>query len=153
MRFLGFIFILAVILAGVGYYQGWFTVSTVNAGSGNEVQVGVDTGKIGDDAHAAADRLSELSAEAVEVVKSLGRKVSPEESELEGTLSTVDVASRRFTLTVGSRAIDLQVPAAVTITRDGEGVGFDQLRPATRAKCVFTTVGESRRLSRIEILR
>ena len=152
MRVLGFLFILALIIAGVGLYQGWFSVSTVNAGGKNEVRLGVDSDKIGSDTKAAADKIGELSAKAVDAVKSLGRKVSTDETELEGTLSSVDAASRSLTLTAGSEAFDLHVASAVAITRDGRVLDFGELRAAMIAKFVFTTAGEARRLSRIEVL-
>jgi hypothetical protein len=152
MRFLGFIFVIVVILAAVGYCRGWFSVTTTHAGGRSEVTLGVDNEKISDDTKSATDRLGELSAKAVEAVKSLGRTVSANASELEGTVTAVDPAARDLTVVASSKAIDLHVPIAVPIRRDGESVAFGQLHPATRVKLSFEHAGDNRRLSRIDIL-
>ena len=153
MRALGFVFLLALIVGGVGIYQGWFTFGSVSAGGKNEVHLGVDGDKIDTDAQAAAKKLGELSAKVWESVKSLGRKVGPDETELEGTISTVDAATRNLTLSSGAETLDLHVDPAVVITRDGQAADFAALQAAMRAKFVFSSAGESRRLVRIEILR
>lgn len=152
MRFLGFLFAIVLVVAVVGYFRGWFSVTTTHAGGKSGVTLGVDNDKMGDDTKAAAVRLGELSAEAVEKVKSLGRTVSAEESELEGVLTAVDLAARDLTVTASSQKIDLHVPTGVAITRKGQGAGFEQLRPTTRVKLSFEHAGDGRRLSRIEIL-
>lgn len=152
MRLFGWLFSVVLILAVVGYFRGWFSVTTTHAGGKDEVTVGIDSEKIGDDTDAVASRLSELSAKATEKVKSLGRTVGPDASELEGTLTAVDSAARVLTLTISSQAIELHVPAAVPITRNGKTVGFEQLLPATRVKCSFQHTGDDRELTRIQIL-
>lgn len=81
-----------------------------------------------------------------------GPRGGPDESELEGTLTAVDPTARELTLTANSEAIALHVPAAVSITRDGKSVGFEQLLPATRVKCSFQHAGDVRKLARIQIL-
>jgi len=152
MRFLGIVFVIVLILAVVGFFRGWFSVTTTHAGGKSDVTLGVDNGKIGDDAKAAASRLGALSATAADKVKSLGGNAGPEESELEGTLTAVDPAARGLKVTAGAQTLDLHVPTAVPITRDGGSVGFEQLRPATRVKLSFKHAGEDRKLSQIEIL-
>jgi hypothetical protein len=152
MRLLGWLFLIVLLLVGAGYFRGWFSFTTTHAGSKNEITVGVDNEKIGDDTKAIATGLSELSAQAAEKVKSLGRAVGPDESELEGKLTAVDPTARDLTLTANSEAIALHVPAAVSITRDGKSVGFEQLLPATRVKCSFQHAGDVRKLARIQIL-
>lgn len=152
MRFLGFIFAIVLVVAAVGYFRGWFSVTTTHAAGKSGVTLGVDNDKLGDDTKAVAGRLGELSAEAVEIVKSLGRTVGAEESELEGVLTAVDLAARDLTVTASSQTIDLHVPTGVAIMRKDESAAFEQLRPATRVKLAFKHVGDDRRLSRIEIL-
>lgn len=153
MRFLGFVFVLILLLAAVGYFRGWFSVTTTHAGARSDVTVAVDKNMIGDDAQAAASKLGALSAKAVEKVKSLGRTVSASESELDATVKAIDSAARDLTVTANSQTIDLHVPSDVPITRDGSSVGFDQLHPATRVTLSFKQAGEDRKLSRIVILR
>jgi len=152
MRYLGFLFVIVLLLAIVGYFRGWFSVTTTAAAGKTGVTLGVDNDKIADDTKAAGAKVGELSAQAAEIVRSLGRKVGSEESELEGTLTAVDLAARDLTVTASSRTIDLHVPTGVPIMRDGKSAGFDELQPATRVKLSFKHAGDDRRLSRIEIL-
>jgi len=152
MRFLGFLFIIALVVAAVGYFRGWFSVVTVHAGGKDEITLGVDNDKIRDDTDAAAIRLGRLTAKAAEAVKGLARKVGSEESELDGTLTAVDRVSRSLTVTASSQTIELRVPDSVPITRDGVEVGFEPLHPTMRVRLGFKHAGSDRRLSRIEIL-
>lgn len=153
MRIFGYLFVLLLLVAVVGFFRGWFSVSTTHAAGKGGVTMEVDKDKIGEDATATAARLGELSSQAMEKVKSLGRKVGSEESELEGTLTLVDLTARDVSVSAGSETIDLHVPTGVTITSNGESVGLEQLRTTMRVKLSFEHVGEGRRLSRIEILR
>src|SRR5262245_54227686 len=97
MRLLGFAFLVVLVLIGVGYVRGWFSVSTSHAAGKSDVTVGVDGNRIDADARTAANKLGELSAKAAEVVKSLGRKVSADETELEGSVASTDQNARDLT--------------------------------------------------------
>lgn len=152
MRFLAFLFVLVVVFAVVGYFRGWFFVSTTHAGGKGEITVGMDGDKLRDDGNAAAAKLGQLSAQGLEKVKSLGRTVSPAESEIEGTLTAVDAPAHEVTLTASAQTIQLHVLLTVPITKEGKDVGFEPLRPGTNVKVFFQHVGDDRRLSRIEIL-
>jgi len=153
MRILGFLFLIVLLLTAVGYFRGWFSVSTTHAAGKSDVTVGVDQDKMRDDARAAAAKIGQLSAKAAAAVKSLGRKAGPDESDLEGNVKAVDVAARDLTLTSGTETIDLHVPTGVPITRHAATVGFEQLLPATRVKLTFKHAGDERSLARIEILQ
>jgi hypothetical protein len=147
MRLLGFLFVLVLIVAAVGYVRGWFSVTTTHAAGKGGVTFGVDSEKIADDAKAAGAQVGELSAKAVEGVKSMGSDTS----EVEGTITAVD--GRDLTLTTSSQKMALHVPSGVPILSNGESVGFEQLHPASRVKLSFKHAGEDRSLTRIEILR
>lgn len=153
MRFLGFLFIIVLILGVVGAFRGWYSVTTNHADDKTAVTVNVDDGKIREDGKAAASRLGDLTAKAGDKAKTLGHKASADESEIEGTVTAVDATARDLTVNAGSRTLQLHVPPAVTISRDGESVAFDQLRPAARARFSFKQAGDDRTLSRIEIVR
>ena len=152
MRILGLLFLIVLVVAGIGYFRGWFSVTTAHAAGRKEIIVGVDDEMIDDDTKAVATALGDLSAKAAEALKSLGRKVGADETELDGVLTAVDHAARDLTLTAGGKAIELHVPAAVSITRDGTKVGVDQLLADMRVKCTFQYAGDRRRLLRILIL-
>lgn len=151
MKLLGFVFLLVLVLAAFGYFRGWFSVTTAHAGGANEVTLTIDQDKLSGDTSAAAAGLGRLSARALEAVKSLGRKVGPGESELPGTIETVDLAARNLKVNVGTETIDLQVPAAVPITRNAVAMGFEQLVPAAKVKLFFKDDGQDRKLARIEV--
>lgn len=151
MRFLGFVFVVVLILAGVGYSLGWFSVSTSQASGKRDVTLEVNERKLGDDTRAVTDRLGELTAKAVHAIKSLGRK-TVEGSELEGTLASVDAAARDLAVTVGGETHEVHVPSAVPILKEGESVGFEALRPAAHVKLSFTGAGDRWTLTRVDIL-
>lgn len=151
MKALGFVFLLVIVIAVFGYFRGWFTVTTAHASGNNELTVTIDREKMGDDTRAATSEVSSLSARALEAVKSLGRKAGPDESELPGTIETIDLAMRNLLVDVGTQTIDLHVPVGVSITRDGAAMRFEQLSPAAKVNLFFKEEGEDRRLARIEV--
>lgn len=152
MRLLGYLIVVIVGLAVIGYFRGWFAVSTTHAAGRDEVTVAVDRDRAEADAKAASAKLGQLTAKAVAAVKSLGTKVSAVESTLEGTLTAVDQAARDLTVTAGGEAFALHVPTGIPVTRNGAAAGFEQLQPTKRVKLAFRHAGEDRYLTRIEIL-
>ncbi len=152
MRFLGFIFILVLILAVVGYFRDWFSVSTSHASGKSDVTLEVDSKKLGADAKAAADGVAVYSGKAVEGVKALVGKGTAEATDLEGALTAVDAVARDIVVTVDSKTHDVHVPSGVPVTRAGDKVGFEALRPGARVKLSFSHVGDVRNLTGIEIL-
>ena len=60
-RFLGSLVILALIIAAVGYYQGWFNVSTGSQDQKNNISFSVDKEKLRQDADKAAKGLENLA--------------------------------------------------------------------------------------------
>lgn len=45
LRFLGLLVVLALLVAGFGYYQGWWTVETKDGKEGYDIKVNVDKGQ------------------------------------------------------------------------------------------------------------
>lgn len=134
MRVLGFLFVIALIVAAIGLYRGWFSVRTTQAAGKSGVELKVDKDKMSDDTRAAAEQVGRLGAKAAEKIKSLARKVGGQESELEGTITAIDVAARDLTVATADNTVDLRVPAGVQVRRDGMVVGFDELRTGARVK-------------------
>jgi hypothetical protein len=62
MHLLGFLFVILLLLAAVGYSRGWFAISTTHAAGKEDVTLAVDQGKMLDDARAAGSKLGQLSA-------------------------------------------------------------------------------------------
>lgn len=63
-RLMGAIVITLVIVAGVGYYMGWFQFSTNQSGQKSNIEISVDKQKIREDAEAAKKKAEELKDKA-----------------------------------------------------------------------------------------
>ena len=60
-KFLGTLVILVVIVAGVGFYRGWFDVATDDQPGATNVELKIDKERIKQDAQAAAEKARELT--------------------------------------------------------------------------------------------
>ena len=95
MKSLGFLFIVAIVIAAVGYYRGWFSVSTVDAGGNPGVTIGVDKGKLGDDAKSWTTKAGSSTAKALEGVTEPGPGLGADTSPFEAALVEVVAVERR----------------------------------------------------------
>ena len=55
-KFLGTLVILALIVAGIGFYRGWFAVSTEDQPGETNVELKIDKDKIKQDADAVKEK-------------------------------------------------------------------------------------------------
>jgi hypothetical protein len=148
MRVLGFLFLIVLIIAVVGVFRGWFTVTTTShAGENKNVSVGVHPDRVRED----AARLAELPERVAAQVRAMGKKVGTDESEVEGSVVTADAAVRRLAVTSGGETLELVVPTTVRVERAGDSVEFDQIRAGSRVRLRFRHDGEARSLTRVEI--
>lgn len=152
LRLFGFLFLVVLVLAGVGYVRGWYSFGTVEAGGKTGVTVEIDRDKIGKDTAAAADKLAALSAEAAEKIRGLATKSADGTSTVEGSVVAVDVAGRSVRLDAGDAAVDLRVPAGAAIVRDGADVTLADLETGTRVRVTVGQQDSSLRVERIEVL-
>ena len=157
MKILGFLFLIVLLVAVVGWFRGWFSVTTAHAGT--HVTVHVDEGKIRDDSRSAAESIADTSEKIAAVVKSVGHRTTTAESTLHGTITAVDMVARDLMVRVDSDdrgaappTLRLRVPTALAITRDGASVGFEQVRLGDRVCLTFVDADADRRLARIELL-
>ena len=69
-RFRSLLIVLAIGVAGIGYYRGWFTVSGSREAVSHKVDVNltVDPDKVKADAQTVKDKASELTGEVKEGV-------------------------------------------------------------------------------------
>ena len=69
-RFCSLLIVLAIGVAGIGYYRGWFTVSGSREAVSHKVDVNltVDPDKVKADAQTVKDKASELTGEVKEGV-------------------------------------------------------------------------------------
>ncbi len=68
MRTLGAIFLILAIIAGVGFYRGWFRVASNDADANSEITLTVDKDKIQDDRAAATEKVEDIGHDAKEMV-------------------------------------------------------------------------------------
>ncbi len=75
-RFCSLLFVLAIIVGGVGYYRGWLTVSGSREADGNQLDVSVklNRNKVQTDVEAFDARALELGREAHQSVKQFGKQ-------------------------------------------------------------------------------
>ena len=70
-RLYAVVIVLALIVVGVGFYRGWFALSSSTADQGNNkvnVNLTVDPDKMKEDAEAVQGRTAELTGQAKEAV-------------------------------------------------------------------------------------
>ena len=60
-KFLGTVMILVLLIAGVGFYRGWFDVTTDDEPGVTNVELTIDKEKISQDAEAAKAKARELA--------------------------------------------------------------------------------------------
>ena len=74
-RLYAVVIVLALIVVGVGFYRGWFALSSSTAGQGNNkvnVNLTVDPDKMKEDAEAVKGRTAELTGNLTERAKGSG---------------------------------------------------------------------------------
>jgi hypothetical protein len=149
MRFLGFLFLLLLIAAVVGAFRGWFTVTTTtHAGETKDVTLGVHTDRMRED----AAKLAEVPEKVAAQVRSIGKKVNADETEVEGSVVSADAITRRLVVRSGVESLELDVGSSVRIERAGTSESFDRLHAGTNVRLRFRHDGDARKLARIEIL-
>lgn len=74
--FCSLLIVLAIIVGGVGYYRGWFTVSSGREADGNQLDVSVklNRDKVQADVDAIDARALELGRDAQQSVKQFGNR-------------------------------------------------------------------------------
>jgi hypothetical protein len=68
MRFLGLLVILAALVFGVGYYQGWFRLSSHSTDGRAAITLTVDKDKVSADKQTAQDKVQELGHQTKDAV-------------------------------------------------------------------------------------
>jgi len=83
--FMGLLFVAALCLIGLGFYRGWFTLSSPRDAGSNKVNVNlaVDPDRMKEDAEKASDKAAALTGKVAEEAKELGDqardKASPDD--------------------------------------------------------------------------
>ncbi|MEZ5964567.1 MAG: hypothetical protein R3F56_12030 [Planctomycetota bacterium] len=105
-------FVLLIILVGtvgLGYYRGWFGVSTAEAGGKKGLVLTWNADKVKADMAQAGSKLKSMSQGVVDKIKGKAKEVSATVSELEGTITGVDATTHTVTLDSDGNSIPLVV--------------------------------------------
>lgn len=76
MKIFGALFVLLVVVAAIGFYQGWFSMSSSKGNSGNrkvDVNLTVDGDKMQADADAVKEKVEELTGKAKDAAGKLNQ--------------------------------------------------------------------------------
>ncbi len=76
-RFSSLLIVFAIIVVGVGFYRGWFTVSGGREAETHKVDVNltVDTDKVKEDVETVKDKATELTGKTTDGATELGREI------------------------------------------------------------------------------
>ncbi|MEM7200876.1 MAG: hypothetical protein AAF628_11450 [Planctomycetota bacterium] len=131
IRLLGRLFLLALLVAGVGYCQGWYTVK---AGGGGEFSVSFDGDKAKADLAKGAEKVGEgarqvgaWAKQAATRIRELSKQKGGNQSVLEGRLVRVDLASHAIEVRAeNGESVTLELGSAM-IRLAGEVVPLHRL--------------------------
>jgi translation initiation factor IF-1 len=136
-HFLTLLVVLFLIVAGVGWYRGWFTMGLRNDSSDDKVDVNVsiDRAKIRSDTQAAQERTRELgervTRQAREVVK------SPEEETARGNVIDVLPEMRQVRVRLEDGVQTFEVPENSTVRLQAKSGMLEQLKPGDRVTVIY----------------
>ena len=148
MRFLGFLFVLALVFFAVGYVRGWFTVEAASTAGRTEVRVDVDRDRAARDARSVLDGVGVRAADGA---ADGGHAQAPSAGH-EGRITVVDAVSRNVTVEIASQLRLLHVAGDTEIRHGGELLAFDRLLPDMRARFWFDDARPVALLTRVVIL-
>lgn len=148
MRMLGILFVLALAVVMVGYCRGWFAVYTTQPVGGG-IRVSIYDQRLRDDGRATAVQMRRMLPAAT-ATPPLAAVVTEEHT---GTITAFEPSERHLTVLTHNGAIDLIVPADVTILQGAQPAGPAALKAHQRVLLTFDQQGEERQLTRIELLQ
>ncbi|MCX5643745.1 MAG: hypothetical protein NTZ17_03525 [Phycisphaerae bacterium] len=74
IRMLGVLALIVAVVAGLGFYMGWFHFSSGSDGKNAHVTVSVDKGRIQEDKDKAVDKVKDLGHQAKDKVETATQK-------------------------------------------------------------------------------
>jgi hypothetical protein len=73
-RFISVLLVIVLVIAGFGYYRGWFVFGTSHEGDKTNINISVDKEKIRDDEKKAEDKVRNLGHKASDEVNKLKKE-------------------------------------------------------------------------------
>lgn len=145
--FLTFVVVLLVIVAGVGFWQGWFSFSSGDADGRTDLTLSVDKEKIEQDTGAALDATRREAREVGEKIKAASDITS-----VEGVVESVDAQERSVTVrTEDSGAQTFQIRDETELSRDDEPTPLSGISAGDEVIVVYRE-GEQRRVDSITVV-
>ena len=147
MRMLGILLVLALAVAMVGYFRGWFAIYTTQTAGGG-FRVSIYDQRLRDEGRATAVAMRRMLPTAT--TPPLAAVVTEEHS---GTITVFEPNERHLIVRTHDGSLDLIVPADVTILQDAQPTGPAALKADQRVLLTFEQQGDERQLLRIELLQ
>jgi hypothetical protein len=129
MRALGFLFLVVLVVAGVGWWRGWFVV---DASQRSQPRVSIDREKVAGDAAGAAAKVEALTDRAVAAFKSRSQPAPDGNGAIEvaATLVRANASANSVDLRVGEEVFTAGIGSEVAILVDGRRASLGELRSA-----------------------
>lgn len=129
LRLLGFLVLLAVLVAGVGFVRGWFSIDTADGGtSSKSVTLTLDKDKAKDDIAIGGDLLSKSKEAGGDLLDKVSGALGSD--KLNGEITKVNLDKLRLKVRPAGAedTITLSVPAEATVSRNGKPASLAQLK-------------------------
>lgn len=131
---LGTMAALIIIVAAVGYYRGWFSISRAGERGGDRVSVGVllDKAKAKSDLSSAGEKLQRLAERGKEgggAGPDAGEKAAGETARASGKIVDVDASGCITIATPDGTHLPVDVPNVAEVTVDGRDAAPAAMKP------------------------
>lgn len=145
--FLSVLVVLLVIVVGVGFWQGWFSLSSGDVDGRTDVTLSVDEEKIERDTGAALDATRREAREVGEKIKAASDITS-----VEGVVESVDAQERSVTVRTEDDGVQtFRVVDDTELSRDDEPTQLSGISAGDQVIVVFRE-GEQRRVDSITVV-
>ena len=145
--FLTFLLILLVIFVGVGFWQGWFSLSTGDGDGRTDVTLTIDEEKMESDAGAALEATRREAREVGEKIKAASDITS-----VEGVVESVDAESGAVTVRTEDDGVQtFQTGDETEFSRDDEPTRLSGISAGDQVIVVYRE-GEQRRVDSITVV-
>lgn len=138
MRALGALFLVLLVVAAIGWFRGWFQVSTTHAGGRDRVAVTVDRDRIEGDAEAAKQQVADLVD---------GKS---DWDDVAAEVVAVDVAARTLRIRVGDASVEMPVAGDAAIVAGTRSIPIDALHAGDLVRVTTTRIEGRSIVTRIE---
>lgn len=138
IKFIKFLVFVVIVLAVVGYFRGWYTVSK---GEGDSVNVSFDRDKISDDTDKAKDAAGKI---ADKVKDAIGKKK-------EGTFERLDLITGKLVIkTDDGEEVEFEALEGLKALSDSGDLSMDLLKPGKKIRVHYDTKDGKNVITKVE---